>query len=114
MEAHTAAAKLKLHSPSPRPAKPLTAAAWDGALESNHSQLPAPAPSPTRQAKGYTGGKAGTSSTHSSKSTLAAQRGAGFYGIYLILKRVVKGLLHVSYHQDLVTSSFLGQIFSGC
>lgn len=28
--------------------------------------------------------KAGTSSTHPSKSTLAAQRGAGFYGIYFI------------------------------
>lgn len=32
----------------------------------------------------------------------------------LILKRVVKGLLHVSCHQDLATSSFLGQIFTGC
>lgn len=32
----------------------------------------------------------------------------------LRLKRVVKGLLHVICHQDLVTSSFLGQTFSGC
>lgn len=31
----------------------------------------------------------------------------------LRFKRVVKGLLHVICHQDLVTSSFLGQIFSG-
>lgn len=44
MDVHTAAAKLQLHCPSPHPAKPSTAAAWHGALESNHSQQPFPAP----------------------------------------------------------------------